>query len=56
MIFKFQKLGDRMFAQLDLSDVFIAVGIILACVGVWQIYPPAALIAAGLALFWLGIR
>lgn len=56
MIFKFLKIGDRMSAQMDLSDAFIFAGLALACVGVWQIYPPAALITGGVALFWLGIR
>lgn len=56
MIVDFKKFGDRVFARMDLSDGFIIGGLVMACVGVWQIYPPAALITVGVALFWLGIR
>lgn len=40
----------------DLNDLFVFAGLAFACIGIWQIYPPAAWIGAGTALFWLGTR
>lgn len=40
----------------DLSDVITFGGIACACYGIAQVYEPAAWIAGGSALFWLGVR
>lgn len=42
--------------ELELRDAFVFGGLGLALYGVAQVYAPAAWIAAGGALFWLGIR
>jgi len=41
--------------DIDIYDILILAGGLLAAFGVWQIYQPAAYIAAGLALVWLGL-
>lgn len=41
---------------LDMRDVITFGGLALACYGIHQIYPPAAEIVGGGALFWLGVR
>ena len=43
-------------AALDMRDIFALGGLALACYGIHQIYPPAAAIVGGGALFWLGVR
>ena len=43
-------------AQFDLRDVFAFAGIGCAAYGTAQIYPPAAWIITGVALFWLAVR
>lgn len=40
----------------ELRDVFIFGGLAGAAYGIAQVYPPAAWIAGGATLFWLGIR
>jgi hypothetical protein len=40
----------------ELRDVFVFGGLAGAVYGIAQVYPPAAWIAGGAALFWLGIR
>lgn len=40
----------------DLADVFVFGGIALVGYGLYCIYPPAAWIVTGAALFWLGLR
>lgn len=42
--------------KVDPRDVLCFGGIGLAAAGVWQIYPPAAWIVSGAALFWLAVR
>lgn len=42
--------------KLDSSDVLILVGTALAAVGLWIIYPPAALIALGAWFIAAGVR
>jgi hypothetical protein len=41
---------------IDMQDIFVFGGIGLVSYGLAQIYPPAAWVAAGAALFWLGVR
>jgi len=47
-----------LFAQLapELRDVLVFGGLAIAGYGAWQIYPPAAWLAVGVTLFWLGVR
>jgi len=40
----------------DLNDLFVFGGIGMACIGLGQMYAPLAWLAAGAALFWLGVR
>jgi hypothetical protein len=40
----------------DLRDLLVFGGIGCAAYGAAQIYPPAAWIIAGAAIFWLGVR
>lgn len=40
----------------DLRDLFVFGGLGCVVAGVAQIYPPAAWIVGGAALFWLGTR
>ncbi len=42
--------------EVDLRDVFVFGGLLLASAGLWQMYPPLALVVAGAALFWLGVH
>lgn len=39
----------------DLRDVVTLAGIGLASYGAWLIFPPAAFVVAGVALFYLGV-
>lgn len=41
---------------LDLRDAFVFSGMGCVAYGLAQIYAPAAWVAAGAALFWLGVR
>lgn len=41
--------------DLDWSDGVFALGVLLVVVGVWWIYPPAALIVAGGVMMALGV-
>lgn len=41
---------------IDLRDAITFVGLAAACYGLYQVYPPAAWIVGGAALFWLGVR
>lgn len=43
-----------LFSRIELNDVFIIAGLGLTVAGIWQIYHPAAFIAAGLGFLWLG--
>lgn len=43
-------------AMFDLRDVFVFAGIASVFVGLWQIYPPSALIVVGSVVVWLGVR
>jgi hypothetical protein len=52
-VFKFIQ---RLAAAVDLRDAFVFGGSAFVFHGLWQIYPPAAWIVAGAALFWLGVR
>jgi len=49
-------LFSRIAKAFDLQDLFVFGG--LGCVGygIWQVYPPAAWVVVGVALFWLGVR
>jgi hypothetical protein len=40
----------------DLTDLLVFGGLGCAAYGAWLVYQPAGFIAAGVALFWLGIR
>ena len=40
----------------DMEDALVFGGISAACYGIAQVYSPAAWVAGGAALFWLGIR
>jgi hypothetical protein len=40
--------------MLDLRDVLAFGGLAMLCYGLHLIYPPAAWVAGGAALFWLG--
>lgn len=42
--------------DIDLRDVFVFGGLAMIGNGVAAIYPPAAWIVCGVALFWLGVR
>ena len=46
----------RLRPDIDLRDVLVFGGIAAAGYGISMIYPPAAWIFCGLALFWLGVR
>ena len=46
----------RLNPAVDLRDALVFGGIAAAAYGISMIYPPAAWIFCGLALFWLGIR
>lgn len=50
------KAATALRAAVDLRDLFVFGGLGAAAFGIWQIDPPAAWIAAGAALFWLGVR
>lgn len=50
------KLAKRLRPDIDLRDVLVFGGIGAAGYGISMIYPPAAWIFCGLALFWLGVR
>jgi len=41
--------------KLDLSDILIVTGWIGAMIGIWLIFPPAAYIAAGASLMYVGL-
>jgi len=51
---RFKKIFNTL-KQVDLTDLFILCGLAMAGVGIWQIYPPAALIIIGTVLFLLGL-
>lgn len=38
----------------DLSDLSLIIGLIMLFVGIWQVYPPAALIVVGALLVSFG--
>lgn len=40
----------------DINDILVIVGLSSVGYGLWQIYPPAALIIIGCALFVMGMR
>lgn len=40
----------------DLRDAFVFSGMGAVYYGLFQIYPPAAWIVLGVALFWLGVK
>jgi hypothetical protein len=40
---------------IDHNDIFVLAGAGLVAAGIWQIYQPAAFIAVGLGLLWLGL-
>jgi predicted naringenin-chalcone synthase len=44
-----------LFKKLDFTDGCIYCGLASVGAGVWQIYPPAALIVVGSAVFALGV-
>lgn len=46
----------RLRSPVDLRDVLVFGGIACAGYGIGLIYPPAAWIFCGLAIFWLGVR
>lgn len=46
----------RLRPDVNMRDVLVFGGIASAAYGINLIYPPAAWIFCGLALFWLGIR
>jgi hypothetical protein len=46
----------RLVPDIDIRDVLVFGGIAAAGYGVGMIYPPAAWIFCGLALFWLGVK
>jgi len=45
----------RFFKGYDLNDLIVLAGAGLFAWGVWQIYPPAALILTGAGLVWWGM-
>ncbi len=51
-----KKIALYLLAAFDLRDALVFGGIALVGYGLGQIYAPAAPIAVGSALFWLGIR
>lgn len=44
----------KMATVVDAQDILAFTGLGLLCYGLHMIYPPAAFIAGGSALFWLG--
>lgn len=46
----------RVCSAVDLRDGFVFGGLAAAGYGISMIYPPAAWIFCGVALFWLGVR
>lgn len=40
----------------DISDFLIVAGLVLVGVGLWMVYPPAAVVFGGVALAALGIH
>ncbi|MFH1010213.1 MAG: hypothetical protein V1784_03140 [bacterium] len=46
----------RMNPDIELRDCLVFGGIAATAYGISMIYPPAAWIFSGLALFWLGVR
>jgi hypothetical protein len=46
----------QLLPDIDARDVLVFGGIAAAGYGIGMIYPPAAWIFCGLALFWLGVR
>lgn len=45
----------KLFSWFGLNDLFVAAGAGLFCYGIWEIYPPAAMILAGAGMVWWGI-
>lgn len=37
------------------DDLLVVAGVSLICVGVWQVFQPAALAIAGAVLLWVGL-
>lgn len=52
----FSRGGRAVRNTFDLRDAFAFGGLALVAIGLWQIYPAAAFIVSGAALFWLGVR
>lgn len=46
----------RLFDGIDLRDGFCFGGLACVAIGLAQVYPPAAWIVVGVALFWLGVK
>lgn len=51
-----KRVKTALIAAIDLRDLFVFSGIGCVTYGLAQVYAPAAWIAAGAALFWLGVR
>jgi len=51
-----RKIISTLAGAIDLRDAFVFGGIALVGYGVHAIYPPAAFIVVGLAVFWIGVR
>jgi hypothetical protein len=43
-------------SNIDLRDIHVYIGILLITAGCFLIYQPAALLAPGVLLLWLGVR
>lgn len=40
---------------LEPSDAWVLLGLALVAIGLWQVSPPAALVAVGVVLLWVGL-
>lgn len=51
-----RKLPPKLAGLVDLRDAFVFSGLALVGYGLFSVYPPAAFIVVGAALFWMGAR
>ena len=50
------RVGNQLRELFDLRDLFWIAGLVAVGFGLAQMYPPAAWVVCGTALFWMGIR
>jgi len=55
-VIKFKKIKFRVSIKEPLKDLLAIIGIGLLFYGIYLIYPPAAYIALGLGLIYVGVR